>query len=130
MNQKATSGREVVPYDPAKLERDQRRVARGFWPKLRRLAAHLPFVKEMLAAYFAAMDPKTPTYVKAVLMGALAYFVLPIDMIPDFIAAFGYSDDAAVLLTAVRTVSGHIKPEHEDQAERTLADLRDDTGMN
>jgi uncharacterized membrane protein YkvA (DUF1232 family) len=119
------SGQAVILYDPAKLEHDQKLVERSFWKKLRRFASKLPFVDEVLAAYFCAMDPATPIQVKAVLFGALAYFIMPIDLIPDFIGWFGFSDDAAVLYAAIRTVSGSIKPSHRDQARASLDRLAD-----
>jgi uncharacterized membrane protein YkvA (DUF1232 family) len=118
---------ETLPtrYDPEKLKRDEARVSRGFWAKLKRVARRLPFLEELVAAYFCAIDPKTPLQVKAVLMAALAYFVLPADLVPDFLAWFGFGDDAAVLYAAVKTVAGSIKPDHRARAreliERQLA---------
>ena len=91
------SGTELVPYELEKLRRDQARVESGFWGKMRRTLARIPFVDELVAAYYCATDPATPLRAKAVLYGALAYFVLPIDIVPDFIFLFGFTDDAAVL---------------------------------
>jgi uncharacterized membrane protein YkvA (DUF1232 family) len=116
----AQVGRDITVYDPEKLKHDQRTVEDGFWRKVRRFAAKLPFLDEAVAAYFCAIDPKTPLQVKAVLFGALAYFVMPIDVIPDFMAWFGFSDDAAVLYAAIRSVAKHIKPEHKERARQKL----------
>jgi uncharacterized membrane protein YkvA (DUF1232 family) len=116
----SSASTDIVLYDPVKLARDETRVERGFWRKVRRYAARLPFLDELLAAYYGAIDPKTPLPVKAVLMGALAYFVLPIDMMPDFIAWFGFTDDAAVLYAAVKSVAPHIKDEHRSRARAWL----------
>jgi uncharacterized membrane protein YkvA (DUF1232 family) len=79
--------------DLKKLRANAARVQREFWPKFRRVARRLPFAEELLAAYFCAVDRRTPLHVKAVLMGALAYFVMPTDLIPDFVAGLGYTDD-------------------------------------
>ena len=117
------TGRDITIYDPAKLARDEKRVKRGFWRKLPRVLPRIPFADDLLAAYYCARDGATPTYVKAMLMGAVAYFVLPTDLLPDFIAVLGFSDDASVLLTAVTTVGGHIKDRHREQARATLARL-------
>jgi uncharacterized membrane protein YkvA (DUF1232 family) len=117
------TGREIVIYDPAKLERDQKAVEAGFWKKVGRFASKLPFLDELLAAYYCAIDPATPLQVKAILYGALAYFIMPIDLIPDFVAWFGFTDDAAVLFAAIRTVSGSIKPGHREQAKASLQRL-------
>lgn len=108
------------PFDAGKLERDIARVEAGFWPKFRRVARRIPFASELLAAYYCARDPATPAYVKAALFGALAYFVVPIDMVPDFIAGFGFTDDAAVLLAAVRAFARHITHAHRERARETL----------
>jgi uncharacterized membrane protein YkvA (DUF1232 family) len=117
--------RELSPVEEAKFERDRARVENGFWPKLRRLARRLPFLNPLLSAYYCAVDPKSPLEVKAVLMGAIAYFVLPIDLVPDFLALFGFADDAAVLYAAIKTVAKHIRPEHREAAEAAIAKLDD-----
>src|SRR5882672_4430976 len=77
--------------------RDQERVHRGFWAKARRVATRLPFAEDLLAAYYCAFDRETPRTVQAALLGALAYFVLPFDFIPDMVPILGFTDDAAVL---------------------------------
>src|SRR4051794_33670118 len=109
---------DVTVYDPRKFERNRARVNNGFWPKLRRVARRIPFIDELLAAYYCTLDPKTPLQAKAVLMAALAYFVLPIDVIPDFIAGFGFTDDATVLYAAIRSVARHISKDHRRRARQ------------
>jgi uncharacterized membrane protein YkvA (DUF1232 family) len=112
-----------VPVDAGKFDRDSARVERGFWPKIKRLAARVPFLNDLVAAYYCAIDPKSPFQVRAVLMGALAYFVLPVDFVPDFIAIFGFADDATVLYGAVKTVAKHITAEHREKAAAAIAKL-------
>ena len=99
-------------YDVDKLAADEAFVAERFWDKLRRTLGRVPFVEDALAAYYCATDGNTPLYVKAVLMGALAYFIVPSDVIPDFIVGLGYTDDAAVLAAAIGAVRSSLKPEH------------------
>jgi uncharacterized membrane protein YkvA (DUF1232 family) len=101
--------------------RDEARVRRGFWSKVKRVAARLPFAEDLLSAYYCAFDRATPIQVKAALLGALAYFVLPVDLIPDILPVLGYADDAAVLAAALRLVATHIRPEHRDAARQALA---------
>jgi uncharacterized membrane protein YkvA (DUF1232 family) len=96
-------------------------VRRRFWPKLQANLGRLPFVDDLLAAWFCATDPATPARVKAVLFGALAYFVMPLDVMPDFIAVLGFTDDATVLLAAVQAVRANLKPEHYERARAALA---------
>ncbi|BAT58429.1 hypothetical protein GJW-30_1_00954 [Variibacter gotjawalensis] len=100
---------------------DEAVVRQGFWAKMKRVAASLPFANDLLAAYYCAFDRDTPLHVKAALMGALAYFVMPFDIMPDVMPLLGYTDDAAVLATAIRMVAGHIKTEHRDAAESAIA---------
>ena len=109
-----------VPLEGASQWENEARVERGFWPKLGRYAAELTFTREALAAYFCARDPATPTMVKATLMAALAYFVLPTDLVPDFVAGLGFTDDAAVLLTTLNTLAAHVKDTHRERAGEVL----------
>ena len=99
-----------------KLTKDEARVAKKFWPKLRRVLGRIPFAGDLLAAYYCALDPNRPLRAKAILMAALAYFIMPVDMIPDFIALLGFTDDATVLFMALRQVRQHIRPEHRERA--------------
>jgi len=94
---------------------------RIFWRKARRVAASLPFAEDLLAAHYCAFDRETPLSVKATLIGALAYFVLPTDAIPDVLPLVGFTDDAAVLATAIKLVSSHMKPLHREAARAALA---------
>ena len=107
-------------WDVAKAARDEAYVRRGFWTKVRRFAASLPFIEDLLTAYYCAFDRETPRHVQAALLGALAYFVLPFDIIPDMLPVLGYTDDAAVLATALKLVASHIRPEHRQAAKQAL----------
>jgi uncharacterized membrane protein YkvA (DUF1232 family) len=102
---------------------DDGALRRSLWRKTRRVAASIPFAEDLLAAYYCAFDRSTPLQVKATLVGALAYFVLPIDAIPDVLPVIGFTDDAAVLATAIKLVASHIGPAHRDAASEALAKL-------
>jgi uncharacterized membrane protein YkvA (DUF1232 family) len=101
-----------------------RLVRRSFWDKVRRTLGLVPFLEDAIAAFYCALDPATPGWVKATLIGALAYFILPFDAIPDFIVGLGYTDDLAVLAGAIKAVGAHITDEHRDRARATLRRLR------
>ncbi len=121
----------VIPRDraltPAVTRVNEQRVARGFWPKVRKAARRIPFAREAVAIYYCARDPATPASAKALMMAALAYFVLPTDAIPDFIAGIGYTDDAAVIATVLTLIGRHLRPEHKARAQDFLDRLaRDD----
>ena len=110
--------------DAGRFERDEEIVRRGFWNKARKFAAQLPFAEDLLAAWYCAFDRDTPLQVKAALFGALAYFVLPADAIPDVLPLLGFADDAAVLATALRLIAGHITDGHREAARRAVAAFR------
>lgn len=110
-----------VGFEPAdRLARDHESVRRQFWTKIKRLATRLPFAEDILAAYYCAFDRRTPRHVQAALLGAIAYFILPFDFIPDMMPVLGFTDDAAVLATAIRMVASHITPEHRQAARDAL----------
>ena len=99
------------------------RLVRDFWRKLGRVAARVPFAADLLAAYYCALDRDTPLRVKAMLLAAIAYFVLPADTIPDVMPVLGFTDDAAVLAAALKLVADHITPHHRAAAGDKLAEF-------
>jgi uncharacterized membrane protein YkvA (DUF1232 family) len=101
-------------------QQDEQTVRRDFWAKMRRVAANLPFAEDALAAYYCAFDRDTPAHVKTALIGALAYFIMPFDIVPDLVPLLGYTDDAAVLAAAIRMVATHLRPEHRAAARDTI----------
>src|SRR5882762_5975067 len=110
-----------VGFEPAdRLAQDRESVRRRFWSKLKQVAARIPFAEDLLAAYYCAFDRQTPRHVQAALIGALAYFILPFDFIPDMMPVLGFTDDAAILATAIRLVASHIRPDHRDAARAAL----------
>ena len=111
----------TVGFEPAdRLAKDQESVRKRFWGKFKRVAARLPFAEDLLSAYYCAFDRQTPRHVQAALLGAIAYFILPFDFIPDMLPVLGFTDDAAVLATAIRLVAAHITPDHREAARARL----------
>src|SRR5262249_7273568 len=108
-------------YEAAEqLAEDPETLRKRFWIKLKKVAAKLPFTEDLLAAYYCAFDRQTPRHVQVALFGALAYFVLPFDFIPDMMPVLGFTDDAAVLATAIRLVASNITDDHREAARRAL----------
>ena len=108
-------------FEPAEqLAKDRESVRKRFWSKLKRVVAGLPFAEDLLAAYYCAFDKQTPRHVQVALLGAIAYFILPFDFIPDMMPILGFTDDAAVLATAIRLVASHITPDHREAARAAL----------
>ena len=106
---------------PSVVRLNEQRVARGFWPKIRKVAAKIPFASDALSVWWAARDPETPAAAKGMILAALAYFVLPTDAIPDILGGIGFTDDAAVLAAVLAIVGKHVKTQHR-QAARDFLD--------
>ncbi|AXV16671.1 hypothetical protein CYG48_13825 [Neorhizobium sp. SOG26] len=121
-------GEILLPGDEKAQNRQERQVRAKFWPTLKRAVRYVPFSRDLVAAYYCAVDPKTPTRVRGILLAALGYFVLPIDVVPDVFAVVGFTDDIAVLATAFRMIQGHIADRHYEAADAALADHPDMTG--
>ncbi|WP_337659953.1 YkvA family protein [Anderseniella sp. Alg231-50] len=109
---------------PGTYDRNEETVRKGFWSKLKRNLARVPLADQVVAAYYAAFDPATPFRTKAMLLAALAYFVMPFDVVPDFILGFGFTDDMTVLLTAFGLIRSHVTDAHLERARETVEKLR------
>jgi uncharacterized membrane protein YkvA (DUF1232 family) len=112
----------LTPGDRDRNRRREERVRGQFWRTVKRAARQVPFLEEVVAAYYCALDTRTPMRVRGVLLAALAYFVLPTDFIPDFILGFGFTDDVAVLTAAITALRSHITPAHRAAAHEALAE--------
>jgi uncharacterized membrane protein YkvA (DUF1232 family) len=114
------------PFTKAEMEamrratRDEEGLKRRFWDKFKRVAGKIPFAEDLVAAFFCATDPSTPSRVKLILLGAVAYFVFPTDAITDLLPLIGFADDAAVLAAAITQVAGSITEEHKEKARQVL----------
>jgi uncharacterized membrane protein YkvA (DUF1232 family) len=111
---------DLTPAEADKMNRDRNRVERDFWQKVKATARKIPFIDDLVSVYYCALDPATQRHVKYILYGALAYFIMPFDLVTDFMPLLGFGDDAAVLYAAIRTVMPHIKPEHQVRAKEAL----------
>ncbi|GLQ07957.1 hypothetical protein GCM10007924_31790 [Sneathiella chinensis] len=120
----------MAAFDAEKMQQDKKLVMRDFAQKLRGNLGKIPFAEDVTASFYCAMDSKSPAFVKAVLFGALAYFILPTDVIPDFIAGLGFTDDASVLAAAMATVQKNIRDEHRDKARSFLNKEKETAGAD
>lgn len=98
----------------------EKTVRREFWRKLKRFAARVPFMQDLVAGYYCALDSETPLRVRGMLLAVIAYFILPTDLMPDMILGLGFADDAALLTGVLSLVSSHITPAHRAAAARAL----------
>ena len=118
------------------MEDDSRKVPKGeelttfsahyddnaFWEKLKKFArkAVIKVSYAALLLYYVVKSPSTPTKDRAKIIGALGYFILPIDMIPDFLPIAGYTDDLAALTWGIYCVIKGITPEVKANAAAKL----------
>ena len=116
-------GEILLPGDEDEQERRESRVKKRFWPVLKRAMRQVPFARDLVASYYCALDPHTPARARGILLAALAYFVLPLDALPDVMPLLGFTDDAAVIAAALAAVAGSITPQHREKAKEMLTDL-------
>lgn len=117
-------GEILEPGSESDFKKRSERVKQGFWKAARRAGRMVPFMDEVVAAYYCALDQNTPTRVRMTLMAALAYFVLPFDIIPDMLVGIGFTDDVAVLMAALTAVRTHITPAHRLAARQALEESK------
>lgn len=96
-----------------------------FWRKVRRIArkAGTSVLRPVLLLYYMMKSEHVPLRDKAYIVGALGYFILPIDLVPDFIAGLGYTDDLAVIAILMKHLKDNITPEIELRADAKIRDL-------
>ena len=94
----------------------------GLWKKVKSVAkkAGIKTIYMVLLIHYVLKSPDVPLEDKAKIYGALGYFILPIDLIPDFIPVVGYSDDVAALAFALHAVWKNVTPEIKEQAQHKL----------
>ena len=92
----------------------------SLWDKIRRVAkkAGREVIKAVLTLYYCLIDSDTPMWAKSVIIGALLYFISPVDAVPDVLPGVGFSDDLAVLIGASMVIAAHIKSEHRERASQ------------
>ena len=108
--------------DNGKYEKDYSNT--GFFTKLAKYAktAGAEVVETALKLYYALDNPKTPVWAKTTIIGALGYFISPIDAIPDFTPVIGYTDDLGVLAAATSAVAMYIDDDVKKKAKGKMKD--------
>jgi len=97
----------------------------NFWGKLTSFAkvAGKEVIEKALWLFYAFREDSTPLWAKTTILGALGYFISPLDAIPDLIPAVGYADDLGVLALAITTVAAHITDKVKSQTTEKLRDF-------
>lgn len=115
-------GEILAPGTEDEQRSREERVRLKFWPTFKKAARSIPMSEDLVAAYYCALDNETPVKVRGTLLAALAYFILPLDLLPDFIAGFGFTDDVAVLMAAITAVKSNLTDAHRAAAKKALAE--------
>jgi uncharacterized membrane protein YkvA (DUF1232 family) len=99
--------------------------APGLWQTLSRgaMSAGRKTLLTALTLFYCLKDKDTPKWARGVIIGALGYLILPVDLIPDMLPGIGYTDDWGVLIAAFGTVAAYIKEDHKEMAEKQTARL-------
>lgn len=95
-----------------------------FWSKLKKYGkkAGSSVVYAVMLLYFTLQKPEVPAKTKAIIIGALGYFILPLDLIPDLAIGVGYTDDLGALGLALLQVAMYIDQDIKDQAKQKLVE--------
>ena len=97
----------------------------SFWDKIKSVAvkAGYELINKALQLYYAMQSPSMPAKDKAIVIAVLGYFILPVDVVPDFIPGLGFADDLAALVWALKTISSNITPEVKEKAQQRCDNL-------
>ena len=116
LDKETVSGYAQV-YNPSKLLEKLGKVAKKAGAKV---------VYAVLLLYYALLDGDVPLKDKAIVVGALGYFILPFDFIPDMLGPLGYTDDMGALVLALKTIWTNITPKVKEQARQKLSEWFDE----
>ena len=116
LDKETVSGYAQV-YNPSKLLEKLGKVAKKAGAKV---------VYAVLLLYYALLDGDVPLKDKAIVVGALGYFILPFDFIPDMLGPLGYTDDMGALVLALKTIWTNITPKVKEQALQKLREWFDE----
>ena len=120
MNEETEEIKQTDPEEYAQYYSDS-----GFWRKIAKKSRSIgrKFSEILLVLYYSLTDKETPKWAKSVIVGALGYFIFPVDAIPDFIPVIGFTDDYGMIMSAIAVIAAHIKDEHKDKARRITEKL-------
>ncbi len=122
--------KEKKSVDPEIMEDEKYREAysdESFRSKALRTAKQLgrEGLRHALILYYVLKREDLPVKVRLLILGALGYFILPVDVLPDFIPVLGFADDLGVLAAAVTAVAMYADEGVKAQAEKKLAQILD-----
>ena len=97
----------------------------SFWEKVKGVlkSAGLPLIYKAIQLYYVMMKPECPIHIKAAIVGALGYFISPIDLIPDFIPFVGFSDDLGAVVAALMLAQMYVDDDVKRKARAKIDDI-------
>ncbi len=117
---KVLYGEILMPGSNEEQADQKQNVKKNFWHTVKKAAGRIPFMEDVVAGYYCMLDTETSVKARGILLAALAYFVLPFDVVPDFIVGFGFTDDIAVLTAALAAVKTSLRDRHYIAARKSL----------
>ena len=116
MNYKDNASREYI-YEAEVVESSV--IDEGLLRKVL-IRAGRTIAQPALEAFEMVIDPSTPTQARMTMLAALAYLIMPLDLVPDLIPIAGFSDDLVALTAVISLWKSHITPEIRNKAKRRL----------
>jgi uncharacterized membrane protein YkvA (DUF1232 family) len=83
----------------------------------------LKLIYYVLILFYILQEPTVPAKIKAVITGALGYFIFPFDIFPDSMPGIGYVDDMATITAALAMSLLYVTPEIKQKAKNKLKDI-------
>ena len=96
-----------------KVERGSAYVQDNLWEKVEKAGSKIRFAKDVKALYLYMRDRHISWYRKSIVVGALIYFISPIDAIPDLAPLIGYLDDLGVVMAVLKFMGSEIIPYYD-----------------
>ncbi|MBI3736528.1 DUF1232 domain-containing protein [Candidatus Sumerlaeota bacterium] len=109
-----------LPIPIPREYRDEARLREQFWPKFKRVASKIPGAADILALYFYMNSDIAPLQHKISVMATIAYFIIPLDLIPDYLGLIGYTDDLAVAMGLIKFIGADVMKPYRIYARKWL----------
>ncbi len=100
--------------DEESFEKGKEEVEEKLWEKVERTGKKVSFIKDIIALYNYLMDDRVQWYRKTVVVGALLYFIMPMDLMPDLAPLVGYMDDLGVITATLKFLGHELIPYYNE----------------
>ncbi|MGB0560575.1 MAG: TerB family tellurite resistance protein [Spirulinaceae cyanobacterium] len=95
-----------------------------FWKKAKQVTvlAGKEAIEKSLYLYYVAQRDDVPMRLKVAIFGALGYFILPFDLVPDVMPGVGFGDDFATMATALGAATMYVNSEVKQSAKQKITE--------